>query len=55
MSDPEQLPEEAEEAEVAPTAAAEAGTTAQNEEPPPKPQVSIDTTDQCLSSREKFE
>lgn len=52
MIDPEQFPEEA---EVAPAPAAEAETTIQSEEPKLKPQVSIDTTDEYLSSKEKFE
>jgi hypothetical protein len=52
MSDPEQLPEDA---ETAPTATAEVEPTTQNEESQPKSQVSIDETDEYLSSKDKFE
>lgn len=52
MSDPEQLPE-AEEA--ASTTAAGAEMRKQSEEPQPDPQLSIDKTDEYLSSTMKFE
>lgn len=55
MNNPEQLPEEAEDANVAPTSAAEAETTIQSEDAQPKPQLSIDITDEYLSSKVKFE
>jgi hypothetical protein len=51
MSDLEQLHIE----EAAPTTAAEAEMRKQGKEPQPDPQLRIDTTDEYLSSKEKFE